>query len=208
MPEKRYGTTRGKILRAAAKLFSESGYHKVTTREIAQDTGINAASMYHYFPSKADILKSLYEFYSVELQIALPDLQQLLLQAETDPPHEVLMKAEFHFDKANRSFLDQILVTAARQICADPESERFIRENIFTPTETVLRPLLQRMIELGRIEPFDIERFLSIIIHYVFSAAALNHSTFGNSPAEYQSDLSFLFSLITPVENETDPTKE
>ena len=87
MPEKHYGLTRGKVLRAAAKLFSESGYHKITTREIVQASGINVATIYHYFPSKADILKSLYEFYSAELQKASPDLQELLRLSETAPPH-------------------------------------------------------------------------------------------------------------------------
>jgi AcrR family transcriptional regulator len=201
MPEKLYGLTSGKILRAAAKLFSESGYHKITTREIAQDSGINVASIYYHFPSKADILKSLYEFYSIELKKALPDINELLAQAETDPPHEVLMKAECHFTGDVRAFLDQILITAAREICADSESERFIRENIFAPTSNILKPLLLRMIELGRIKPFDVETFLSIITYYGFSAAALNNSVFGNSPERYRADLSFMFSLITPVEN-------
>lgn len=200
MPEKCYGPTRGKILRAAAKLFSESGYHKVTTREIAQALELNAASMYYYFPSKASILKSLYEFYSTELRKALPDLNELLRLAETEPPHEVLRKAEFHFDEEARSLLDQILVTAAREICADPESECFIRENIFAPTFNVIKPLLQRMMELEKIEPFDIDSFLSVLSYYGFSAAALNHSSFGNSPERYQSDLLFIFSYITPKE--------
>ncbi|MCL2812223.1 MAG: TetR/AcrR family transcriptional regulator [Clostridia bacterium] len=199
MPEKRYGSTRGKILRAAAKLFSKSGYHRVTMREIAQDSEINAASIYHYFPSKADILKSLYAFYSAELHKALPDLHALLRLAETDPPHEVLMKAEFHFDQEARDFLDQILITAAREISADSESERFIRENIFAPTENIIKPLLQRMVELGRIQPLDIETLLTILVYYCFSAAALNHSPFGNKPEKYQSDLSFIFSFIKPM---------
>jgi len=197
MPEKHYGATRGKVLIAAAKLFSESGYHKITTREIAQASGINVASIYYYFPSKSDILISLYEFYSTALQQALPDVNELLQLTEVLPPHEVLMRAECHFDKEVRSLLDQILATAARQICADPESESFIRENIFAPTVNILRPLLQRMVELGKIRPFDIESFLNILSYYGFSVAALNHSSFGNSVAQYQSDLSFLFSLIT-----------
>ena len=201
MPEKQYGSTRDKILKTAAKLFSESGYHKVTTREIAQDSGINVASIYHHFPSKASILKSLYDFYSDELQKALPDLQELLRLAESLPPHELLMKAEFHFDEEERELLDQVLVTAAREICANPESERFIRENIFLPTYNILEPLLRRMMELGRIKPFDIESFLSVLTHYGFSAAALNHSSFENSPERYQADLSFIFSLVTPAED-------
>ena len=199
MPERQYGSTRGNILKTAAKLFSESGYHKVSTREIAQASGINVASIYHYFPSKAGILKSLYELYSAELKKALPDLNELLRLAEFLPPHEVLMKAEFHFDEDERELLDQILVTAAREICADPESENFIRENIFSPTLKILGPLLQRMMELEKIEPFDIESFLSVLTHYGFSAAALNHSSFENSSERYQADLSFIFSLITPI---------
>ena len=201
MPEKQRGHTRTRILKVAAKLFSESGYHKVTTREIAQSSGINVATIYHYFPSKTIILKSLYEFYSAELQKASPDLQNLLRMADTLPPHEVLMKAEFHFNEDMRDLLDQILVTATREICADPESERFIRENIFAPSFNILRPLLQRMIDLGKIKPFDVETFLSVLTHYCYSAAALNLSPFGSNPEKYQADLSFYFSLISPVEN-------
>jgi len=198
MPEKQYGQTRGNILRAAAQLFSENGYNKVTTREIAMKAGINVASMYYYFPAKADILKNLYEFYSKELQKALPDLDELLRLAETLPPQEALMKAEFHFDESVRGFLDQILVTAAREICADPESEQFIRENIFAPSINILRPLLERMMELGRIKPCNIEAFLSVFTYYGYSAAALSNSPFGKNPESYISDLSLLFSIITP----------
>lgn len=201
MPEKYFGPTRGKILRAAAKLFSESGYHKVTTREIAKAVGINPASMYHHFPSKAEILKSLYEVYSAELRKASPDLDELLRLAEAEHPYEVLMRTEFHFNEEMRDFLDQILVTAAREICADPASESFIRENIFSPTFNLVKPLLHRLEELGKIKPFDIDSFLSILSYYGYSAAALNCSSFGNSPEHYQADLAFLFSLIQPVEN-------
>ena len=197
MPEKRYGPTRGKILRAAAKLFAESGYHKVTTREIAQAAGMNAASMYYYFPSKADILKDLYEFYTAELYKGLPNLEDLLKLAETEPAREVLMKAVFHFNEDIRVFLEQILVSAVHQISADIESEDFIRKNIFIPIRIILEPLLRRMVELGKIKPFDMETFLSVLIHYSFSAAALSHSSFGNCPERYHTDLKFIFSSIT-----------
>ena len=44
--------TKDKILITAAKMFSERGYDKVTTREIAKSIGINSASIYHHFASK------------------------------------------------------------------------------------------------------------------------------------------------------------
>jgi len=187
-----------KIMRTAAKLFSERGYHKVTTREIANAIGINSAMIYYYFSSKEDVLKSLYKFYTEERLKECPDVTELLRLAETDPPYVVLMKSEFHFNEKTRKMLDQILVTASREICSDPDSERFIRDNIFDNITKILKPLLMRLVELKKIKPFDIDTFLKVLSYYCYSAAALNNSAFRQNVAEYQSGMSFLFSMITP----------
>jgi AcrR family transcriptional regulator len=192
--------TKEKILKSAARMFAERGYDKVTTREIAKDIGINSATIYHHFSSKDEILKTLYSFYSEERHKKSPDLEQLLRLAETDPPQEVFMKSEFHFDEETRGFLNQILITATRMICIDYKSERFIQENIFNSTANIIRPLLERMVELGKVKPLDINVFLSILSYYCFSAAALNNSLFKQSVAEYQAGMAYIFSLITPVE--------
>ena len=191
-------TPKEKIMRAAAKLFSERGYHKVTIREIANATDINSAMIYYYFSSKEDVLKNLYKFYTEERLKECPDVAELLRLAETDPPHEVLMKSEFHFNEKTREMLDQILVTASREICSDSDSERFVRENIFDNITNILKPLLIRLVELGKIKPFDIDIFLRVMSYYCYSAAALNNSAFKQNIAEYQEGMSFLFSMITP----------
>jgi len=193
-------STKERIMRAAAKMFSDSGYDKVTMREIAAAVGINPASIYNHFSSKDNLLKSLYKLYSEERIKACPDLNELLRLSEIKPPHEVLMKSEFHFDDEKREMLDQILVTAAREICADPESERFIRENIFNPIDNVLRPLLLHMIEYKKIKPLNIDSFFKILSFYCFSAAALNNSSFKQNATEYQAGMSSLFSMIIPME--------
>jgi AcrR family transcriptional regulator len=193
-------STKDRIMQVAAKMFSERGYDRVSTREIAKAIGINAASIYYYFPSKADILVSLYRFYSEQRSKECPDLGELLRLAETDPPHEVLMKSEFHYNYEIMEFLDQILVTAARMYGTDVESEQFIRDNIFGPIIGILKPLLERMVDLGKIKPFDINTFIGILSYYCFGVAALNNSSFGQGVAEYQSAMSYLYSMIVPVE--------
>ena len=45
--------------------------------------------------------------------------------------YDKVMKSEYHFTDEVRELLDQILATAARNICADSESEKFIGETIF-----------------------------------------------------------------------------
>jgi AcrR family transcriptional regulator len=192
-------STKENILRTAAKLFSEQGSDKVTTREIAKAIGINSASIYYHFSSKEDLLKSLYKLYSEERRKQYPDLQELLRLAETEPPHDVLMKSEFHYQEDIREMLDQIIVIATCRIKADPESESFVRENIFDSIINFLKPLLERLVELGRIEPLDIDAFLGILCYYCFSAAALNNSPFRQGVAEYQTAMSHIFSMITPV---------
>jgi AcrR family transcriptional regulator len=83
----------------AAKMFSERGYKKVTTREIAKAIGISAAPIYYYFSSKDEILKSLYKFYTEERSKERTDLDELLRLAKIAPPHEVHMKSEYHYNE-------------------------------------------------------------------------------------------------------------
>ncbi|MCL2517176.1 MAG: TetR family transcriptional regulator [Oscillospiraceae bacterium] len=192
-------TAKEKIMETSAKLFSEKGYEKVSVREISSTAGVNSAMIYYYFASKDGVLKSLYRFYTEERLKECPDLNELLRLAETDPPHAVLMKSEFHFNEKTRKMLDQILVTASREICSDPESEHFIRENIFENITNILKPLLLRLVELEKIKPFDIDTFLKVTSYYCYSAAALNNSAFKQNVAEYQAGMSFLFSMITPI---------
>ena len=193
--------TKEKIMRASARLFSEKGYHKVTTREIARACGIQSATIYYHFPSKEEILISLFNLYTEARLKERPDLNELLQLAETHPPHEVLMKSEYHYNPEIREMLDQILITAARELCSDRESEQFVANNIFSDIENILRPLLLRMVDLGKIEPFDIDVFIRVMSNYCFSTAALHDSVFGQGPDEYQEAMSFLFSIITPVQD-------
>ena len=47
--------SREKILFAATKIAQAHGYNGLNFRDLAEDVGIKAASIYHHFPSKADL---------------------------------------------------------------------------------------------------------------------------------------------------------
>jgi AcrR family transcriptional regulator len=44
----------------ATKLFSEKGYKGASLQEIAQEVGIQKASLYHYIPSKEELLCEIF----------------------------------------------------------------------------------------------------------------------------------------------------
>ena len=201
MFEKDISNTKDSILKTAARLFSEKGYDKVTIREIAQDVGINPASLYYYFASKEELLNSLYEMYRTELIRGYPNLDELLSMIETSPPIDVLEKATFNFDDDKIEMLNQIQITAARRLGSDAASEEFIRLNIFDSIRNMFEPLLKRMIELGKIEPFDIYTFINVFSFYNFSAGVLTSTPFGHDLAEYYATMSWLYSVVLQVKD-------
>ena len=47
---------RNQILDAAAKIFAEKGFHRATTKEIAQTAGVSEGTIYNYFANKGDLV--------------------------------------------------------------------------------------------------------------------------------------------------------
>ena len=54
-------TQRQHILRTALSLMSQQGVDGTSMRSLAAATGLNVASLYHYFPSKRDLLVAVLE---------------------------------------------------------------------------------------------------------------------------------------------------
>jgi len=53
------GQAKSRILQAGMTAFSKRGYRNATMQEIAHDVGVTKADLYHYFPSKAALLKEM-----------------------------------------------------------------------------------------------------------------------------------------------------
>ncbi len=54
-------TTRELIIQAAKRLYAENGYDSMTMKEIANEVGIKAPSIYAFFTNKADIFLHIYQ---------------------------------------------------------------------------------------------------------------------------------------------------
>jgi TetR/AcrR family transcriptional regulator, cholesterol catabolism regulator len=52
-------STEARLLRVAARLFRKQGYHRTSTRELANAMGMQSASLYHYMKTKEDLLFSI-----------------------------------------------------------------------------------------------------------------------------------------------------
>src|SRR5215813_1566362 len=68
------GNARDAILAAARKTAQAHGYAGLNFRDIAAEVGIKAASIYHHFPSKADLGTAVAKRYWEDTASVLEDL--------------------------------------------------------------------------------------------------------------------------------------
>jgi AcrR family transcriptional regulator len=61
---------RERILDVALGLMAEAGVHAMSMRKLASACDLNVATLYHYFPSKADLLRQVIAHQQYETQLA------------------------------------------------------------------------------------------------------------------------------------------
>jgi AcrR family transcriptional regulator len=192
-------STRERIMDVAIMQFSDRGYDLVSMRDIAKEVGIKASSIYNHFPSKRDILLSSYEFYAHQHRLAAPSLETLLHRVETEPIRDILMSMSYHWPPEIQDKMDRIILIGMQRMCMDKDSEFFIREHFFKPMMDIWDLLLNRAIELGKIEPIDVDSFICLATYYAFTAAWLNRTTMKIGMEQWLSSLFMLFSLLKPT---------
>ncbi len=75
-------SVREKIRAAAVQLFAEMGYHAAPLRDIASLAGIQAASIYYYYPSKQALLVEIMDTYMRQLNA---NMDRVLVQPSSIP---------------------------------------------------------------------------------------------------------------------------
>jgi AcrR family transcriptional regulator len=135
-------------------------------RDIACAVGIKAGSIYSHFKSKSHLLGEMYDFFLEKQREIAPSLEKLLADAETKPIREVFMSLDYHFSDAEE-LMDRIVVVACAESRTDELSGEFVRKTYTELPKKYLGALLEKLIEIGRIEPMNVDNFL-----YIFSSVA------------------------------------
>ncbi|HEX7944578.1 MAG TPA: TetR/AcrR family transcriptional regulator [Phenylobacterium sp.] len=60
--------TRDRLVFAAMKLFGEKGYLSTSVQDILREAGANAGSLYHFFPTKQDVLVAVLDMYRLGIE--------------------------------------------------------------------------------------------------------------------------------------------
>lgn len=101
--------TRDKIVLAALELFNKNGERNVTTNHIAAHLSISTGNLYYHFHNKEEIIREIFESYSIEL---LETFTPMDLLKESLVPFKLYLKSIFKLMWKYRFFyanLPQIL---------------------------------------------------------------------------------------------------
>lgn len=75
------------LIEVALQLFAQQGYEATSIKQIATSAGVAMGLLYHYFPSKNELMKAIWERHSF-----LPELRNILLLEGEQATAHVLLK--------------------------------------------------------------------------------------------------------------------
>ncbi len=143
--------TRGRILKAASKLFAEKGFESTGVAEICTESDVSKGALYHHFPSKQAIFLEL-------LQEWLSGIDRGLMLALADAPNvpEALMAMSAQMRNVFSAARDQLelFLEFWQQARRDPEVWKQLIEP-YRRYRDYFAKIIQKGIDQGSIRHVD-----------------------------------------------------
>ena len=158
--------TKEKIFDTFIEMTSASGYENVTIREISRRVGINAASIYHHYDSKEQILEHVYEYYARHYFDTRKPVEEMKKLIETADAEEFMFAMTRNYVSDDpKKHVRMILITKIvyMRLFQDASANTMFIEHNLDDYRYVVE-ILQYGIDVGRILPdFDMEIFARVL---------------------------------------------
>jgi len=136
------------LVDTALALFSEQGYDATSIKQIAVRAGVAVGLLYHYFPSKSEVMRAVWERHSF-----LPELHALLLVEHSSAAAHVLQDVAERFSAMldRKEALFRLMV---RESQSNPEVADCLHA-IVEESITALGAYLETRVRVGELRPHD-----------------------------------------------------
>jgi len=152
------------IMEAALKLFTERGFHGTTTAQISKEAGVATGTLFNYFPTKEDLINSLYIEVKGELSRSMGK------GIEIESSFQYKMK-KLWANLINWGLDNQEKFLFVGQFCSSPYITKFTREEVMKEY-VFLHELVNEGIKTGEIRDFSED--LTISMFYQASRTVVN----------------------------------
>lgn len=143
------------ILDTAERLFAQNGYDSTSTREIAEQVGVNVAMIAYYFGSKENLLKAIIERYGQQAVTLIRSTYDPTL-----PPDERLRELNSAYLRYAFAHPNPIVITHREMgIAVRPDMHESITE-IFQEIQSMIESCVKEGYEAGIFREVDVRLFL------------------------------------------------
>lgn len=152
------------ILEAALKLFTERGFHGTSTAQISKEAGVATGTLFNYFPTKEDLINSLYSEVKGELSRIMG--KGIYTESTFQDKLRKLWSNLINWGMDNQ---EEFLFVG--QFCSSPYITKFTREEVMKEY-VFLHNLVDEGIKMGEIRESSPE--LIIAMFYQGSRTVVN----------------------------------
>jgi len=149
------------------EMASSLGYENVSIRDITKKVGIQPASMYNHFETKAKLLEFAYEYYSKHRYDNRRSVDVLKKIVETAGADEIVKSLWYTFETDDlKKYVRMILITKIvyMRLFQDQTANAMFAEGNVNDAEFVVS-VLRHGVDVGRIESgFDLQTFADVLI--------------------------------------------
>jgi len=177
------------ILRAAADLFASQGFHRTTTKEIAEAAHVSEGTLYNYFSSKNDLL------FGIVGHLAKSQVSEDWFPDSSPEDVRQFFSSMLRYRGGFAEHNQAMLQAALSEILADAQLRERYYQQVVKPDMAMLEDQLQTRVDLGQIRPINVPltaRYLSALWNGLFLLRVINDPT-------VVSDWDELAELITSI---------
>ena len=140
---------RERILKIAARLFAERGYHAVGIAELGEAVQLGRGALYHHIKSKEDLLYDISKEYIADLA----DFAERVVRAETDPRQRIRMLGIQLIQKIASNQAELTVCFREIQSLTEPRYSEVL--SLHSKYEKVWRDAMVDGADLGFFRPYD-----------------------------------------------------
>ena len=159
--------TKELIFDTFVEMTSTLGYENVSMREIAQKVGIQVASIYNHFNTKADILEYAYDYHSQRQYENREPIENMKKLIETAGAEEILQSFVYTYESDDqKKYFRMVRISKIvyMRLFQDRLANAKFADGNSNNTEYIIE-ILRHGVEIGRVDPkFDVVIFAELLI--------------------------------------------
>lgn len=161
------------ILASALETFSQRGYEATRLEDVARKAGCTKGTIFLYYRNKAELFKA-----AVRESVApLIEANERLVEEHVGGTRELLEKLlRRRWEHVAQNRIDALVKLMLAEAHAYPELARFIHDEVFERSQSLLRRVLERGMARGEFRPLDVDHTARFVVAPMLFALVWRHA--------------------------------